>query len=144
MPPVRSRARPGRWSRPHSRSHETDGADDVDWTRRPMTELCDHIIEHHHGYLREELPPLRELVDKVARVHGSTHVELLGVQEIFHELADELEQHMVKEEQIVFPACVALDRGARDPFPFGSVENPIGVMCTSTTRSQPRSPDCGL
>lgn len=105
-----------------------DGDEDIDWASASLTELCSNIIEQHHGYLREELPPLRALVDKVARVHGDTHVELLDVQAVFHELADELEQHMLKEERIVFPACVALDRGARDPFPFGSVENPIGVM----------------
>ncbi len=73
-------------------------------------------------------PPLRELIDKVARVHGDCHGELLDVQDVFHGLADELEQHMVKEEQILFPACVALDQGSADPFPFGSVENPIGMM----------------
>jgi regulator of cell morphogenesis and NO signaling len=108
--------------------HLEDGSDDVDWTSASLAELCTHIVEQHHGYLRDELPPLRELVDKVAGVHGNTHAELLGVQEIFHELADELEQHMLKEERIVFPACVALDAGATGRFPFGSVENPIGVM----------------
>jgi regulator of cell morphogenesis and NO signaling len=35
---------------------------------------------------------------------------------------------MVKEEQILFPACVALEAGATGDFPFGSVENPIGTM----------------
>jgi regulator of cell morphogenesis and NO signaling len=105
-----------------------DGSDDIDWTSASLAELCTHIVEQHHGYLRDELPLLRELIDKVARVHGNTHAELLGVQEIFHELADELEQHMVKEEQILFPACIALDAGSTDRFPFGSVENPIAAM----------------
>lgn len=105
-----------------------DEADDVDWTSMSVKALCAHIVEQHHGYLREELPPLRQLVDKVARVHGDAHVELLDVQATFHALADELEQHMVKEEQILFPACVALEEGTASGFPFGSVENPIRMM----------------
>jgi regulator of cell morphogenesis and NO signaling len=103
-------------------------ADDVDWRDRPVSELCEHIVSHHHAYLREELPPLRLLVDKVAAAHGDAHPELLGVRATFAELADELEQHMVKEEQVLFPACVALERGVGAGFAFGSVENPIGVM----------------
>ena len=107
---------------------EVDDVDDVDWTSAPVTELCAHIVGQHHGYLRDELPPLRQLVDKVARVHGGVHVELLDVQATFHALADELEQHMVKEEQILFPACVALEEGTAAGFPFGSVANPIRMM----------------
>ena len=106
----------------------TDEADDVDWTSVPVTELCAHIVAHHHGYLRDELPPLRRLVDKVARAHGGVHAELLDVQATLHAVADELEQHMVKEEQILFPACVALEEGSAVQFPFGSVENPIRMM----------------
>jgi regulator of cell morphogenesis and NO signaling len=102
--------------------------DDVDWTGVPVADLCTHIVEYHHGYLREELPPLRLLVDKVARVHGGAHPELLEVQAIFHATADELAQHMVKEEQVLFPACIALEQGAASGFPFGSVENPIRMM----------------
>ncbi len=102
--------------------------DDVDWAAASVAQLCGHIVEHHHGYLREELPPLRALVDKVARAHGEAHAELLDVKETFHGLADELEEHMVKEEQVLFPACMALEAGAPADFPFGSVENPIRMM----------------
>lgn len=105
-----------------------DDADDVDWTAAPVADLCAHIVGHHHAYLRDELPPLRQLADKVARVHGDNHPELVDVQTTFAALADELEQHMVKEEQVVFPACIALANGAIGGFPFGSVENPIRMM----------------
>jgi regulator of cell morphogenesis and NO signaling len=103
-------------------------AEDVDWRSVPVADLVDHIVGHHHAYLREELPPLRALVDKVANVHGDRHPELLEVQVVFHATADELEQHMAKEEHILFPACVALERGVDGGFPFGSVENPIRMM----------------
>ena len=105
-----------------------DGVEDVDWTAASVAELCAHIVDHHHVYLRDELPRLRRLVDKVARAHGDAHPELIDVEATFNALADELEQHMPKEEQILFPACVALEEGAAGHFPFGSVENPIGMM----------------
>ncbi len=103
-------------------------SEDVDWACAPVAELVAHIVEHHHGYLRDELPRLRELVEKVAHAHGDRHPELAGVQQTFGAVADELEQHMVKEERILFPACVALEEGAAGSFPFGSVENPIARM----------------
>jgi regulator of cell morphogenesis and NO signaling len=103
-------------------------ADDVDWTSVPVADLCEHIVDRHHAYLRDELPLLGQLVDKVARAHGGTHPELIDVRATFAALTGELEQHMVKEEQILFPACVALEEGAAGGFPFGSVENPIAIM----------------
>jgi regulator of cell morphogenesis and NO signaling len=102
--------------------------EDVDWRGRPVSELCDHIVNRHHNYLRDELPPLRLLVDKVATTHGSAHPELHDVRATFAAMADELEQHMAKEERVLFPACVALEEGDAVGFPFGSVQNPIGMM----------------
>ena len=100
---------------------------ETDWTARPLEELCDHIVDHHHGYLREELPPLRALVEKVDRAHGDRHPELHEVATTFAGLAQELEQHMVKEEQVLFPACVALEQGVDPHLPF-PVDAPISAM----------------
>lgn len=88
------------------------GAAERDWSTASSAELSAHIVAEHHGYLREELPPLRALVDKVARVHGDRHAELADVQDVFSRLADELEHHLVEEEQVVFPALVALEQDA--------------------------------
>jgi regulator of cell morphogenesis and NO signaling len=96
---------------------------EVDWTTRALGELTAHIVETHHGYLREELPLLRALVDKVARAHGDRHPELADVHATFTAVADELEQHLATEERDVFPACVALETGGSD-----DVAEPIGRM----------------
>jgi regulator of cell morphogenesis and NO signaling len=105
-----------------------EGNDEVDWSAASVAELCAHIVDHHHAYLRDELPRLRQLVDKVARAHGDHHPDLIDVETTFIALASELKQHMVKEERILFPDCIALEEGAAVEFPFGSVENPIGMM----------------
>lgn len=99
------------------------------WMEFGMGELVDHIVEAHHGYLREELPRLGFLVGKVAGAHGDGHPELIEVQAVFRRLRVELESHTAKEEQVLFPACKALEGADTDlELPFGSVKNPISAM----------------
>jgi len=47
-------------------------------------------------------------------------------------MTNELELHMRKEERMLFPAIEEAERaakgGCRPSFPFGSLDNPIGVM----------------
>ncbi len=74
-----------------------------DWREAPYAELIEHIMDHHHGYLYKELPILSEFVTKIFRVHGANHPELGQLHKRFHELKMELEQHLVEEEQVVFP-----------------------------------------
>lgn len=85
--------------------------DERDWSTATLAELSAHIVDEHHGYLREELPLLRALVEKVARVHGDRHPELADVHSTFAALADELEHHLAEEEDAVFPTLVALEAG---------------------------------
>lgn len=99
------------------------------WAAAPLTELCDHIEQTHHAYLRKELPRLEQLIAKVAEVHGTRHPELRRVQAVFQELQAELVPHMMKEEQILFPAICRLEAASQPlSLPFGTVENPIRMM----------------
>ncbi|MCP4190037.1 MAG: iron-sulfur cluster repair di-iron protein [Planctomycetaceae bacterium] len=99
------------------------------WSDSGLCELCDHIQQTHHAYLRKELPRLTELVDKVASAHGANHPKLGGLQEVFAALRAELEPHMFKEEQILSPAIRQMEEAASSPhFPFGTVANPIRMM----------------
>lgn len=92
-------------------------------------ELCDQIEASHHAYLRKELPRLSDLVDKVAQVHGENHPELRELQIVFKGLRAELEPHMIKEEQVLFPAIRKMaESGGCPQSPFGTVANPIRVM----------------
>ena len=94
-----------------------------------MTELADDIERTHHAYLREELPRLGNLVKKVSAVHGQAHPWLSGLTSVYAELVAELEPHMLKEEQILFPLIRELDQATTAPsFHCGSVGNPIRMM----------------
>lgn len=106
-----------------------DAGSEPDWSEESLTNLCDHIEQTHHWFLREQLPYLAELLDKVVVVHQSNHPELQDLRGVFLELRAELEPHMKKEERILFPALRSLEQAGRPPtFPFGSVRNPIGAM----------------
>jgi regulator of cell morphogenesis and NO signaling len=103
--------------------------DERDWTKATITELCDNVESTHHAYLKQELPRLEFMARKVATRHGDHHPELVALRDVFLGFKAELESHMAKEEQILFPLCRQLDR-AQGPVPShcGSVQNPIRVM----------------
>jgi regulator of cell morphogenesis and NO signaling len=99
------------------------------WMDRSLAELCDHIEQRHHDYLREELPRIAGLIDKVINAHGESHPELTIVRDHFRLLRSELEPHMMKEERVLFPAIRQMESGQPwQSFPFGSVDNPIRCM----------------
>jgi len=95
--------------------------------------LVTYIVGTHHGYVRDALPVLRQHTAKIAEVHGQRHPELVHVGTLFARVADEMVEHMAKEEDLLFPFIAALERavnegGPRPPAPFGTVANPIHVM----------------
>jgi len=78
-------------------------ASERDWTDAPLTELVEHIVDHYHGKLQEELPRLDQMAEKVFSVHGGKHPELADVLATLRRLKSELEMHTAKEEQVLFP-----------------------------------------
>ncbi len=91
--------------------------------------LVDHLEATHHAYLHDALPRLTALADKVAGVHGANHPELARVAELVHEMQEELEPHLRKEEQVLFPMIRELAAAsAASEFPCGSLVDPIRVM----------------
>ncbi len=65
--------------------------------------LSAYIEDTHHSYLRHALPEASELLNTVLRVHGKNHRELFDIYRLFGQLKTDLEQHLLKEETILFP-----------------------------------------
>ncbi len=108
-------------------------SDDIDWTTASPSDLIDHIVNVHHSYLREAFPQIERLLEKIVEVHGLHHPELQSMRELFSELKQELEVHMMKEEQVLFPIIKTLEQSIAsqtipEPFHCGSVNNPIRMM----------------
>lgn len=98
-----------------------------------LTKLINYISEKHHTLTREEIFRLSPLMSKVANRHGHNHVNLLELEPLFNELADDLMQHLLKEENVLFPYVEQLERtlnsSAALPMScFGTVQNPVRMM----------------
>ena len=100
-----------------------------DWSKATLAELADNIEQTHHAYLKNELPRLEFLVNKVANRHGELKPSLIELAQVFNAFKAELDSHMQKEEMVLFPICRQLDQASGPQrFHCGSVENPIAVM----------------
>jgi len=108
-------------------------SDEADWDRASLASLTDHIVARHHAYLREQLPRIGALLEKVVAKHADNHPDLIELREVYTGLWNELVNHMMKEEQVLFPYICLLDEALRKgqpapQFHCGSVRQPIQVM----------------
>lgn len=102
---------------------------ETDWNSKSLTELADHIVNTHHRFMREELPRIDDLIQKVVNAHGAKHPELQQIGQVYRAMRAELESHMAKEENVLFPAVRKLEAAPETcHFAFGSVDNPIRMM----------------
>ena len=86
---------------------------DERWTTADLSELAEHIVQKHHGFVRRESRRLLELSQKVQAVHGASHPELHQIGKLFGELACELADHLLKEERLLFPLIKELESGGQ-------------------------------
>lgn len=107
--------------------------DDANWISAPLSDLTRHIREKHHRYVRDAIPRVRALLEKVNARHGASHPEIAEIQKHFIEVSQEMIMHMQKEEQILFPYIETLEKSVMEkrtperPF-FHTVRNPIHTM----------------
>jgi regulator of cell morphogenesis and NO signaling len=109
---------------------QKQSATETDWRKTSLKELVDHIVSCYHRPLQSQLPRLSQLVEKVARVHGEKHPEMIEIAGIFKPFREQLELHMQKEELILFPGISGIEAGG-SPRAFGcggGIDHPIEVM----------------
>jgi regulator of cell morphogenesis and NO signaling len=112
---------------------EKDDTNHENYDSWDLNFLADYIVNRHHSYVKESHPMLLEYSQKVARVHGERHPELIQIANDYLEIAEELSMHMNKEEMILFPYIKEMvdckkEGGKMERAPFGSIENPINMM----------------
>jgi regulator of cell morphogenesis and NO signaling len=66
-------------------------------------ELIDHILTRYHDTHRAELPELIRLAERVEARHADNPLAPRGIHAALLEAAGALDEHMQKEEQILFP-----------------------------------------
>lgn len=98
-----------------------EGGDVTRWDRTNPVVLVDHLESHYHAAHRRDLPSLVEAARRVERVHAGKPEVPAGLADELTAFADELVDHMSKEERVLFPL---IRRGARGE----AVAMPIHVM----------------
>ncbi len=99
-----------------------------------LAALMEYIVGRHHAFLRVELPRLEAGIAAWSRDAGAAPDEpRQSLRRIFRRFRSELESHLQKEEQVLFPMIAELESAAaRGDKPqkraFGSIAHPIGMM----------------
>lgn len=86
-----------------------------DWTQVDKTTLIDHILKRYHTVHREQLPELIRLATRVETVHGQHPLCPNGLANHLTYMHRELESHMQKEENILFPMLASNNPMAAGP-----------------------------
>lgn len=105
----------------------------IDVNTWPLDLLITYIEKKHHRYVEDNIPVIKEYLNKITAVHGGVHPELKEIKTIFKEAAGQLAMHMKKEELILFPyikkMVIAANTGSPLKTPnFGTIKNPIDQM----------------
>lgn len=93
---------------------------DTDWSATDNATLIGHILHRYHATHREQLPELIRLARRVEQVHGDRTDCPNGLADHLETMLHELESHMMKEEQILFPMLARTTPR--------TVDGPISVM----------------
>ena len=91
------------------------------WETYSSAEIVDHIVARYHETLRRDMPALIDAARKVERVHADKPAVPRGLAEELVDFWTEMQQHMMKEEEVLFPM---LRRGANG----ASIYMPVRVM----------------
>ncbi len=89
----------------------TAASGEQDWDDATSAELVDHVLTRYHAVHREQLPELIRLARKVEQVHADRADCPHGLADHLSAMAQELESHMRKEEDVLFP-LIARGHGA--------------------------------
>ena len=122
---------------------QSQEAGSIDYQSWPLDLLAEYIEKKHHRYVEEKTQEIKPYLEKICRVHGGRHPELLEINEHFNATAGELAMHMKKEELMVFPfikkMVKAKEEGTKVAAPnFESIQFPIQAMMDEHTNEGDR------
>lgn len=82
-----------------------------DWRKEKPSVIVNHIVNTHHEYTKKELREVDIYMFKILKVHFEHHgEELLKLHRLFGNLKTELEEHLVKEEENLFPLILKYEK----------------------------------
>jgi regulator of cell morphogenesis and NO signaling len=131
------------------RASITEEEDASDPAGCDLASLIDYIQARYHRPLRDELPRLSAMLEKVVSRHGDRLPDVLfPLQATFEGAKAELLDHITREDRILFPDIVRLEQATSAGVPASWLSRPISVMehdhagSVKDLRLAPRSVDC--
>lgn len=115
------------------KEENSDAGGGIPFASWPLDLLIDYVLKIHHRGIRSKGPELLELIAKVKQVHGEAHPELDELYTLVSVSLEDLEMHLQKEENVLFPYLYELFEASRQgrvigAMHCGSIANPISVM----------------
>jgi regulator of cell morphogenesis and NO signaling len=91
------------------------------WENRPLVELISHIVTFYHRRLREDLPQLIAMAERVEQAHYDKPARPAGLRDHLTAVHNAVLEHLEKEENILFPMILS-GRGAHAASPIHVLE----------------------
>lgn len=103
-----------------------------DWSQTPARTIVERLRREHRRWRSKDFPLIAHLFDEVQSAEEQPPC-LAPLRTAFHRLCAEMEGHMSREEDLLFPAILRAESGDKIETPaakasFGSVRNPIGMV----------------
>ena len=104
-----------------------------DFESWPLDLLIDYVLKIHHRGIRQKGPELLRLIETVREAHGKQHPELDELYQQVNYSLEDLESHLRKEENVLFPYLLELFEAGENqktlhPMHCGTIQNPIRMM----------------
>lgn len=100
----------------------------IDFNALSLTSLADYIVRTHHTYVKFNMPQIYNYVLRVATKHGERFPYMKEVFQLFSEIQEEMNQHMLKEERVLFPRIKELETNGALDVPLEYYTGLINVM----------------
>jgi regulator of cell morphogenesis and NO signaling len=75
-----------------------------------QAQLVNHIIVNHHYYVKHAMPTIMAHLEKVVKKHGEHYAYMIEVRDLFEIIQKEMDLHMQKEELLLFPRIVQVEK----------------------------------
>ena len=102
------------------------------FTDMTAEQIISYILIYHHFYVKQSMPVIYTHIEKVASKHGGHYPYMLEVLRLFDRISKEMTEHMLKEEQILFPRIKEVESLAASHQPIqlhpAYINGPVDVM----------------
>ena len=94
--------------------NEKNKTEVINYNTLSLADLIVHILTTHHSYVKEYSPLIHGHLKKITEKHSGRHPELIKIEQLFSEIKLDMDQHMMKEEVILFPRIKQIDSQWKD------------------------------